>query len=381
MTKPAIAYYAPLKPPDHPIPSGDRQMARMLLAALNKAGYDAQLASRYISYSKRHGPQYLEERKQGALEEAATLLARWEKTGYRPQLWFCYHPYDKSPDWLGMEICRVLDIPMVTAEPCKTGQGPNGEWIPWRNEAKAGIKMAAMNIVMTPSDKAYLDTFIEPQKIALMPPFVDTDMLISSLQLEDKSEPSSLWSEGLRLLSVGMMRPGAKIDSYRLLANALQKLEEEKWSAVIVGSGPRLDEVHELFSWDEHARINIVGEKSCAEVLLLMEHAQVLAWPGCREAYGMVYLEAASRGCPVVALDNLGVPLVVEHERTGLLASPANSTTYAQCLKRLMNDRVLLKKLGAGAKQFVTSERSGEKTAQRLRQIIEPVLARSTQNG
>ncbi len=32
-----IAFYAPLKPPDHPVPSGDRRMARLLIAALAAA--------------------------------------------------------------------------------------------------------------------------------------------------------------------------------------------------------------------------------------------------------------------------------------------------------------------------------------------------------
>ena len=45
-----IAFYAPLKPPDHPIASGDRTVARMLLAALKLGGHDVGLASRFRSY-------------------------------------------------------------------------------------------------------------------------------------------------------------------------------------------------------------------------------------------------------------------------------------------------------------------------------------------
>ena len=41
-----VAFYAPLKPPDHPIPSGDRRMARVLLRALASAGQAVELASR-----------------------------------------------------------------------------------------------------------------------------------------------------------------------------------------------------------------------------------------------------------------------------------------------------------------------------------------------
>ena len=45
-----IAFYAPLKAPDHPVPSGDRRMAGLLMAALRAAGHDVMLASRLRSY-------------------------------------------------------------------------------------------------------------------------------------------------------------------------------------------------------------------------------------------------------------------------------------------------------------------------------------------
>jgi hypothetical protein len=41
-----IAFYAPMKPPDHPVPSGDRRMSRLLIAALGRAGHEVELASR-----------------------------------------------------------------------------------------------------------------------------------------------------------------------------------------------------------------------------------------------------------------------------------------------------------------------------------------------
>ena len=38
-----IAFYAPLKSPNHPVPSGDRLMARLLIAALQRAGHDVEI--------------------------------------------------------------------------------------------------------------------------------------------------------------------------------------------------------------------------------------------------------------------------------------------------------------------------------------------------
>ncbi len=44
-----IAFYAPLKPPDHPIPSGDRRVAQLLMSALRHAGHEVRLVSRFRS--------------------------------------------------------------------------------------------------------------------------------------------------------------------------------------------------------------------------------------------------------------------------------------------------------------------------------------------
>lgn len=369
-----IAFYAPLKPPDHHIASGDRQMARMLLAALKRTGNDAFLASRYISYSKRHGAEHMVQRQQGAMEEAGRLLEQWQREGGAPDLWFCYHPYDKSPDWLGMAICEALSIPMITAEPCKTGQGPNGEWLPWRAEAQRGILQAAMNIVMTPSDLDYLSGFVAPERITRMDPFVDTELLATG-QLESDPWPRP---DGVKLLTVGMMRPGAKLDSYTVLADALLDLDHLDWSLVVAGDGPVRDQIAAMLEEAAPGRVNLLGETDGGTVLALMEAADILAWPGCREAYGMVYLEAATRGLPSAALRSMGVPLVVDDGTSGLLADPEQSGAYRDVLERLISDPALRQKLRQGAKRFALDERSGEQAANRLATVIDQVMAELT---
>ena len=44
-----VAFYAPMKPPQHPVPSGDRRIARLLVAALRLGGHEAVLASIFRS--------------------------------------------------------------------------------------------------------------------------------------------------------------------------------------------------------------------------------------------------------------------------------------------------------------------------------------------
>ena len=51
-----IAFYAPLKPPTHAVPSGDRRVAQLLLEALRLAGHDPFIAARLRSFDGNGDP-------------------------------------------------------------------------------------------------------------------------------------------------------------------------------------------------------------------------------------------------------------------------------------------------------------------------------------
>src|SRR5258707_6796992 len=110
-----IAFYAPLKTPDHPVPSGDRQMARLLIAALNMSGHDARIVSRLRSYLPGPGAETLAEMGAQARLEVERIAALWQVSG-PPSLWLSYHPYYKAPDLIGPPLTRAFGIPYVTAE-------------------------------------------------------------------------------------------------------------------------------------------------------------------------------------------------------------------------------------------------------------------------
>ena len=66
-----IAFYAPMKPPDHPAPSGDRRIARLLIQALERAGHRVELASRFCSRDPQGDPE-----RQSRLSRIGQGLAR-----------------------------------------------------------------------------------------------------------------------------------------------------------------------------------------------------------------------------------------------------------------------------------------------------------------
>src|SRR5689334_3873313 len=105
-----IAFYAPLKAPDHPDPSGDRTVGRLLLAALKRGGMKPILASRFRS--RLSGDSEAEQQKFAAKGHATAdrLIAKYRKLpkAERPNAWFTYHLYYKAVDWVGPRVAAAL---------------------------------------------------------------------------------------------------------------------------------------------------------------------------------------------------------------------------------------------------------------------------------
>jgi phosphatidylinositol alpha-1,6-mannosyltransferase len=123
----------------------------------------------------------------------------------------------------------------------------------------------------------------------------------------------------------------------------------------IVGDGPLRNELEELAattgvreSVDFHGSVD---DRTRDE---LLSRAAVFALPtrldddGGGEGFGIVYLEAAAHGLPVVAGDAGGAPDAVVDDQTGLLVDATDSERVAAALVRLLLDPALRARLGRG---------------------------------
>ena len=141
-----IAYYAPLKAPTHPTPSGDRRMARLFIRALTAAGHSVDLASDFRAYDGSGDPQQqVRIREQGG-HVARTLIEGWRAApASAPELWFTYHVYHKAPDWLGPAVADGLGIPYVIAEASHAPKRRGGAWDLGYQAAAQAIGAAAVS--------------------------------------------------------------------------------------------------------------------------------------------------------------------------------------------------------------------------------------------
>jgi len=363
-----VAFYAPLKSPNHPLPSGDRTMARLLMKALDRAGFRPELASELRSLDKAGDRQRQEAIRQTAEDEASRLIAHYRALpeSSRPRLWFTYHVYYKAPDWIGPQVAEALGIPYAIAEGSRAAKRAGGPWALGHEGAEAALDRADAVFVMTRHDREALEA-ARPDRQALidLPPF---------LNLEDWPAPEAIPSRGseARLLTVAMMRPGDKLASYRILAAALGSIAHLPWTLDIVGDGEARAEVASLFEAHAH-RVRFHGQMDSAGLRALYGSADLFVWPAVNEAYGMVLLEAQAMGCPVVAGAYGGVASVVRHGETGWLTAPGDAAAFSDAVAGLLRDRERLLRLGLHAFDFVRQERDLEGAALRLRHALDPL--------
>jgi glycosyltransferase involved in cell wall biosynthesis len=363
-----VAFYAPMKNPEDPTPSGDRELARLFLSALEAAGYAPECSS--FLCTRHHGDVALPTLEAAATAEVDRLVAAYaaRRPADRPRLWFTYHVYYKAPDLIGPAVARALSIPYVIAEGSRAPKRAKGPTARGHALAEAALDAAALILVPNPADWPMLDALRPPgQRLAAFPPFVDAGAWPEAA----RAEPSGR----LRLLTVAMMRNGDKLASYELLAEALAAAALSDWSLDIVGSGPAGDTVRALFSGFGD-RVRWHGAVSDRAVLgRLYAEADLLVWPAVNEALGMVFLEAARYGCPALAGAAGGVAGIVRDGAAGVLTPPGESSALARALAALDADRSGLARLGLAARQILFAEHTLEIAARRLPPLLEETMA------
>lgn len=345
-----VAFYAPMTPPDHPTPSGDRQMAGLLIKALASAGHDVRIASRLRSYSPEPGDSVYRESKSTALAEAGRLVETFS-AAWRPDCWFTYHPYYKAPDWIGPEVCIRLGLPYVTAEASYAAKRDDGPWSIWQADVVSAVRMAAVSFCFTARDREGLER-LAPLAGALvdLPPFLDPPPQPERAQRSSRAAP--------RLAVAAMMRPGDKLASYVALSETLQMLLDIPWRLAVMGDGPARAEVLSAFSPIPPDRIDWLGELEPEAVLDVLSACDLYVWPGIGEAYGLAYLEAQAMGLPIVAHDTGGVSAVVLPGETGWLSPAGDLTAFAGAVRQLLLDADTRNAMGAAASRFVRQQRS-----------------------
>lgn len=183
---------------------------------------------------------------------------------------------------------------------------------------------------------------------------------------------------GLRLLCVGRLI-AVKGHETLLLAFGEARRAVPDLTLDLVGDGPLRGELEALAaSLDLGESVRFRGRVDGAA--REMERAAVVVVPSLGEGFGMVALEAAERGRPVVASAVGGLPEIVDGGRTGVLVPPGDPERLADALVELVRDPERAAGMGRAARERALTEFSLDRCADRIDAIYRAALSRRTRS-
>jgi glycosyltransferase involved in cell wall biosynthesis len=379
-----VAFYAPLKPPDHPVPSGDRRMARLLIEALERGGHRVTLASRLRSGDRDGNPR--RQQRLVALGEALSerLVRRYcERPADRPDLWLTYHLYYKAPDWIGPRVAGALGIPYVAAEASLATKRLQGAWAEGERAARAAVTQAAIVIGFNSADRAcILPALADPARLIMFAPFLDRTPFDAAVAARAETRARiaaalSLDSDAPWLMALAMMRDDVKLRSYQMLARALSALHQRNFVLLVAGDGPARAEVEAAFA-PLGRRVRFLGALAEKQVPGFLAAGDLFLWPALGEAYGMALLEAQAAGLPAIVGASGGVGDIVTDRETGLLVAEGDVEGFTAATAALLDDASTCHRFGIAARRKVALAHDLDAAARRLDQVLGTLLPAAT---
>ncbi len=163
------------------------------------------------------------------------------------------------------------------------------------------------------------------------------------------------------VLTVGRLHPRK---GQLLTLQALQMLAPEVRARLeywIVGGQSKSNYEDRLRTAAHHSDLTVrfFGNIPDEELSDLYDHADIFAMTSINhghsiEGFGLVYLEAAAHGLPVVAHDVGGVSEAVIDGQTGILVPPHRPAQLAAAFEKLIHDAPLRRRLGGAGRAWAT---------------------------
>jgi D-inositol-3-phosphate glycosyltransferase len=245
---------------------------------------------------------------------------------------------------VGHRLKHELDLPLVTTfhslDRVKAEVGLDDD-VALRPRVEAEVvRCADLVIASTVDERAQLVRHYgaDPDRVEIIPQGVDATIFTPGDPVAAKR------SLGVArrpvLLFVGRIQP---LKGAELAVRSLAELADRRAVLIIVGgpSGPEgeaeLARLHALV--DElglRARVRFVAPQPHEELARYYQAADVCVMPSRSESFGLVALEAAACGTPVVASDVGGLRLVVDHGRTGLLVTERDARAFADAIDEVL---------------------------------------------
>lgn len=287
---------------------------------------------------------------------------------------------------LGHRLKHELDVPLVatfhTLARVKADAGVDDDPARRARVEQQTINCTDLMLASTVDEREQLvDLYgAERDRIEIVPPGVDHEIFSPASPDERASARAALdLGDRATLLFVGRIQPLKGAD---LAVRTLAALDHRDATLLIVG-GPsgadgaaELERLHRLVrAHDLTSRVRFVPPQPHERLATFYRAADVCLVPSRTESFGLVALEAAACGTPVVAAGVGGLRSLVDDGVTGFLVDGRDPVDFAGPVAQLLADRDLVETMRANA-EARSRRYAWSITAARLRRLYADLLAR-----
>lgn len=233
---------------------------------------------------------------------------------------------------------------------------------PWKRHLEEGVMKRCNRVVaLTPSTRTYLES-VGIRHVDVVPNGVSSD------------DYANLGDEGY-ILYAGRLDAPKRVD---LLIQAYARLKEyhRDFSLVIVGKGPRRDELSRLATQCNLGNRVIFREWVARDELAqLVGRCTVFVLPSVYETFGIALVEAMACAKPVIAARVPGPQDYITNGENGMLFESGNVDQLAEALKAFLENSTLRRSLGTKAKKTVDERFDFKRVTADLLRVFEAILA------
>jgi D-inositol-3-phosphate glycosyltransferase len=286
----------------------------------------------------------------------------------------------------GHRLKHELDLPLVstfhTLARVKAETGDPEPELRVHAEAEViGCSDAILASCVAEADQLVRLYGAEPSRIELVAPGVDHAFFSPGDRQGARTALQHLdLGEGPVLLFVGRIQPLKGLD---VAVRALADLRRPDARLVVVGGASGADGAAEIDRIDKLAAdLGVADQLRHVEPVphhLLSTYyraADLVLVPSRSESFGLVALEAAACGTPVVAAAVGGLRTLVEHGRTGFLVEGRDPSVFASYAEQILDSPVLAAELSRQAADRARGY-TWSTAAGRLRRVYGDITARS----
>lgn len=276
--------------------------------------------------------------------------------------WLSENPVDvlHANYWLsgvvGHQLKHRLDLPLVTTfHTLARVKAETGDHEPAARVEAESTVVACSDVLVANAEEErqqLIDLYgAEPDRVEIVAPGVDRALFSPGAAHGARTAIS--YDGGPLVLFVGRIQPLKGVD---IAIEALAQLSDPTSTLMIVGGASGIEgdaevaRIHGLIdSLALRERVVFVEPQPHYALSTYYRAADVLVMPSRSESFGLVALEAAACGIPVVAAAVGGLRTLVKDGVTGYLIEDRDPALYAAAIDRVLSDPAHAGALGAAA--------------------------------